>query len=195
MRHNQTRIHLHRKCVNVVTLNQPSKSSMTGLIDQPPPLHHLKRYVKLRATLPAALRVGMAVTSLLATVGVINTAIVLATAALISAQPAQNHKRHVKLLATVAAALVEIPVTSLLANVGVIITAIVLATAAPISAQPAQKSRKMKWPKRCKACLTKPDNKPTIAQPHPRPQAVQQPAMMDAVLETTARLTQAATVM
>ena len=47
-------------------------------------------------------------------------------------------------------------------------------------------SRKMKWPKRCKACLTKPDT---------RPQAVQQPAIMDAVLETTARLTQAATVM
>ena len=47
-------------------------------------------------------------------------------------------------------------------------------------------SRKMKWPKRCKACLTKPDT---------RPRAVQQPAMMGAVLETTARLTQAATVM
>ena len=45
---------------------------------------------------------------------------------------------------------------------------------------------KMKWPKRCKTCLTKPD---------PRLQAVQQPAIMDAVLETTARLTQAATVM
>ena len=45
---------------------------------------------------------------------------------------------------------------------------------------------KTKWPKRCKACLTKPE---------PRPLAVQQPAILDAVLETTARLTQAATVM
>ena len=42
--------------------------------------------------------------------------------------------------------------------------------------------------------------KPTVVQhrcrqPDPRPQAVQQPAILDAVLETTARLTQAATVM
>ena len=42
--------------------------------------------------------------------------------------------------------------------------------------------------------------KPAVAkyqrrQPDPRPQAVQQPAMVDAVLETTARLTRAATVM
>ena len=36
--------------------------------------------------------------------------------------------------------------------------------------------------------------KPTVAQPDTRPQAVQQPAIMDAVLETTARLSQAATV-
>ena len=44
----------------------------------------------------------------------------------------------------------------------------------------------MKWPKKCKECSTKPD---------PRPQAAQQPAILDAVLEKTARLTQAATVM
>ena len=56
---------------------------------------------------------------------------------------------------------------------------------------------KMNWPKRCKPCLTKPDhrlqNQPK--QPHPSLQAVQPPAILDAVLETTARLTQAATVM
>ena len=56
---------------------------------------------------------------------------------------------------------------------------------------------KMNWPKRCKPCLTKPDhrlqNQPK--QPHPSLQAVQQPAILDAVLETTARLTLAATVM
>ena len=44
----------------------------------------------------------------------------------------------------------------------------------------------MKWPKRCKKCLTK---------PHPRLQAVQQLAILDVVLETTARLSLAATVM
>ena len=52
----------------------------------------------------------------------------------------------------------------------------------------------MKRLKRYKTSLT------TLAQhqcklPDPRPRAVQQPAMMGAVLETTARLTQAATVM
>ena len=49
----------------------------------------------------------------------------------------------------------------------------------------------MKRLKRYKTSSTK----PTLAQPNTRPQAVQQPAIMDAVLETTARLTQAATVM
>ena len=49
----------------------------------------------------------------------------------------------------------------------------------------------MRRPKRYKTSSTK----PTMAQPDTRPQAVQQPAIMDAVLETTARLTQAATVM
>ena len=54
----------------------------------------------------------------------------------------------------------------------------------------------MKRLKRCKTCSTK----PTMAQhqcrkPDPRLQAVQQPAILDAVLETTARLSQAATVM
>ena len=44
----------------------------------------------------------------------------------------------------------------------------------------------MNWPKKCKTCLTK---------PHTRLQVVQQLAIVDAVLETTARLTQAATVM
>ena len=69
---------------------------------------------------------------------------------------------------------------------------------------------KIKWPKRYKTCLTKPtmaqhqhrqpQPRPTIIRhqrrlPQPRLQAVQQPAIMDVVLETTARLTQAATVM
>ena len=55
---------------------------------------------------------------------------------------------------------------------------------------------KMKWPKRCKACLTKPAmTKLTMAKPDTRPLAVQQLAIRDAVLETTVRLTQAATVM
>ena len=45
---------------------------------------------------------------------------------------------------------------------------------------------KMKWPKRCKTYLTKPDS---------RLRAVQHLAILDAVLETTARLSQAATVM
>ena len=44
---------------------------------------------------------------------------------------------------------------------------------------------KMKWPKRCKNCLT---------EPNLRPQAVQPLAILDAVLETTARLSLAATV-
>ena len=46
--------------------------------------------------------------------------------------------------------------------------------------------------KRYKTSSTKPHQH---RHPDPRPQAVQQPAIMDAVLETTARLTQAATVM
>ena len=69
---------------------------------------------------------------------------------------------------------------------------------------------KMKWPKRCKTCLTKPtmaqhqrrqpQPRPTIIWhqrrlPDSRPQAVQQLAILGVVLETTARLTQAATVM
>ena len=46
--------------------------------------------------------------------------------------------------------------------------------------------------KRYKTSSTKPHQH---RHPDPRPRAVQQPAIMDAVLETTARLTQAATVM
>ena len=54
--------------------------------------------------------------------------------------------------------------------------------------------KKMKWLKRYKTCLTKPTMHQR-RQPNSRLQAVQQPAILDAVLETTARLTQAATVM
>ena len=46
--------------------------------------------------------------------------------------------------------------------------------------------------KRYKTSSTKPHQQ---RHPDPRLQAVQQPVIMDAVLETTARLTQAATVM
>ena len=88
MRHNQTRTHLHQKCVYVAILNQPSKNTISGWS-----LNH-KQYVKLLATIPAVFHFTRTAKSLHTTVGVIVIAIFFITAALILPGPAQNVSRR-----------------------------------------------------------------------------------------------------
>ena len=216
MRHNQTRTHLHRICVNVEILDRPLPSSMTGsslipTIQSPVPrqrFHCQSRAHVLLLASPedAAMSRTTNATSLPASVGVMPSATVMVTAVQISlrldvpnlplSHPSQHHQGHVKLLASApAVGGVAEAATSLLADVGVIVLAVATETAVPTSVQPAQDQGGevgvMRRLKRYKTSSTK----PTMAQPDPRPLAVQQLAIMGAVLEMTARLSQAATVM
>ena len=84
MRHNQSRTHLHQKCVYAAILNQPFKTSIIGCT-----LNH-QQYVKLLATVPAAFHFTRTAKSLHKTVGVIVVAIIFITVALILPGPAQN---------------------------------------------------------------------------------------------------------